>query len=380
MSNLKKFAERQHLRRFERRTRAQIALAKKRTFLAASILSLLLIGCHLRQAPSEVIIEFTKIPPAAQGGQERMDTIAGRVSGARKGQMIVVYAKSGPWWVQPLADKPLTPILADNKWSTPTHLGYEYAALLVEPSYHPPPTLDATPTRGGSVIAVSMVKGVGTLPPNPTKPIHFSGYDWKVRTVAADAGGFNSPYDADNAWTDDSGALHLRISKKSGRWSCAQVVATRSLGYGTYVIVVREAAHLEPPVVLAMETFDEWAGDQYYREMGVEIGRWGDPAAHDNAQYDVQPFYISGNVTPFSLPSGTLTHTLRWDPGKAVFETVRGSSARNRSAVISRHVFTSGIPSPGKELFQFTLYLVASDKSPLQKETEVVVEKFEYLP
>ena len=345
-----------------------------------SVFGLALQGCHSEKASTGAVIEFTKIPPAAQGGQERVDAIAGRVIGARPGQRIVIYARSGPWWVQPLADNPFTPIQADAKWSTTTHLGYEYAALLVEPGYHPPPNMDAPPTAGGPVVAVIISKGSGSLPPNPTKPLSFSAYDWVVRTVAADAGGVSSPYDADNAWTDASGAMHLRISRKSGRWTCAQVVLTRSLGYGTYVIVTRDTSHLEPAVVLAMETYDEWAGDQNYREMGIEIGRWGDRSAPHNARYDVQPFYAAGNVVSFTAPSGTLTHTLRWESGRATFETVRGPALNGGGPVVSRHAFVSGIAPPGKERFQFTLYLVTSDKNPLQKETEVVVEKFEYLP
>lgn len=198
--------------------------------------------------------------------------------------------------------------------------------------------------------------------------------------VSADRGGVNNQYDAENAWTDASGALHLRISKKSERWTCAQVVLTRSLGYGTYIVVVRDTSHLEPTVVLSWHTFDEWGGDQYYREMGVEISRWGDAAARNNAQYDVQPFYISENVAPFTVPSGTLTHSFRWESGRASFETVRGSAVHTGAPVVFQHVFTSGIPSPGKEFFQFMLYIVASDKSPLQKPTEVVVEKFDYFP
>ena len=336
-------------------------------------------GCR-SETRTGALIEYSKIPPAAQGGRERVDTIAGRVIAARPGQRIVIYAKSGPWWVQPLPDNPFTPIQADSRWSTTTHLGYEYAALLVEPSYHPPPTMDVPPTAGGPVVAVIIAKGSGSLPPNPTKPLRFSGFDWKVRTVAADAGGVSSPYDADNAWTDASGAMHLRISRKSGKWTCAQVVLTQSLGYGTYVIVTRDTSHLEPAVILAMETYDEWAGDQNYREMGIEIGRWGDRTAVHNARYDVQPFYVAGNVVPFTAPSGTLTHTLRWEAGRTTFETVRGPAVNSGGLLVSRHVFDSGISPPGKELFQFTLYLVASDKNPLEKETEVVVEKFEYLP
>ena len=270
----------------------------------------LMIGCRPSKPATNPAVEFAKIPPAAQGGRERVDTIAGRAIGARQDQQIVIYARSGPWWVQPWPEKPLIPIQSDSTWSTPTHLGFEYAALLVEPGYHPPPTMDVAPSPGGSIVAVKIVKGSGQVELAPTKPIHFSGYDWKVRTIAGDRGGLNNLYDADNAWTDSRGALHLRIQKKGGRWACAEVELTRSLGYGTYIIVVSGTTHLEPAAVLSMNTFDDWGGDQHYRELDIEMSRWGDAANKNNAQYGIQPFYVPGNVFPFRVPSGTLAHAM----------------------------------------------------------------------
>ena len=348
--------------------------------LLTLIFCMVLSGCHARQGSTAPTIGFTKIPPAAQGGRERVDSIAGTVAGAHAGQQIVVYARSGPWWVQPWPDKSLIPIQPDSTWSTPTHLGFEYAALLVEPGYRPPPTMDVAPSQGGSIVAVSIVKGTGSVVLAPTVPLHFSGYDWNVRTIAGDRGGLNNPYDGDNAWTDRGGALHLRIKKKAGRWSCAEVEITRSLGYGTYILVVRDISRLEPAVVMSMNTFDDWGGDQHYRELDVEMSRWGDAASKNNAQYAVQPFYVPGNVAPFTAPSGTLTHSMHWESGRASFKTVRGSSIQAGSSVVSEHVFTSGVPSPGQEKLQFLFYVIPSEKSPMQKDSEAVVEKFEYLP
>jgi hypothetical protein len=187
-------------------------------------------------------------------------------------------------------------------------------------------------------------------------------------------------YDADNVWTDDSGAMHLRIIKKEKGWTCAHVILARSLGYGTYRFVVRDTSHLEPAVVLSMHTFDKWGGDQHYRELDVEIGHWGDPGSTDNAQYGIQPFYVPGNVAQFREPPGTLTHTMVWEPSRASFKTVRGSSPRPAAPPVHEHTFTSGVPTPGQEFLEFMLYNVASDRNPMQKGTEVVIEKFEYLP
>ena len=239
--------------------------------------------------------------------------------------------------------------------------------------------MDMAPTQGGPVALVKIVKGSGAPTSAPTKPLKFSGYDWDVRTIASDRGGTNNLYDPDNAWTDSSGALHLEIRRKVGRWSCAEVVLNRSLGYGTYVATLRDISHLEPAAVFSMNTFDDWGGDQHYREMDVEISRWGDPANKNNAQYGVQPFYLPGNVFAFKAPSGPLTHSMRWESGRVSFKTA-GGTGNIDGPLFAQHDFTWGIPTPGQEKVQLFFYVVTSDKSPLQKGGEIVVEKFEYLP
>src|SRR5258707_10078521 len=156
------------------------------------ILCIVLSSCQSHKTNSGPSIEFTHIPPAAQGGRERVDTISGRVINASPKQQIVIYAHSGQWWVQPWPDHPFVPIKADSTWTTETHLGFEYAALLVEPDYQPLPTTDVTPTQGGSVALVTIVKGVGIPQFAPTGSLKFSGYDWGVRMVASDKGGTNN--------------------------------------------------------------------------------------------------------------------------------------------------------------------------------------------
>jgi hypothetical protein len=335
-------------------------------------------GCHSREG-SKPSIEFDHIPPAGQGGRERVDTVSGRVRNARPNQQIVVYAHAGSWWVQPWPEHPLIPIKADSTWSTETHLGFEYAVLLVDGNYSPPPVMDITPSQGGPIALVKIVKGAGPLQLNPTGSLKFSGYDWRVRTIESVKGGLNNLYDPENAWTDASGLLHMQIKKKSDRWSCAEVFLDRSLGYGTYSVTVRDTSSLEPAAVFSMFTFDEWATEQHFREMDVEVSGRRD-AGNGNARYVLQPLYIPGNLFAFPAPSGTLTYVLRWERGHAIFQTFRGSSAGSRAQLVSQHEFTSGVPESGKAVPRLIFFAAASEKNPMQKQSEVVVEKFEYLP
>ena len=129
-----------------------------------------------------------------------------------------------------------------------------------------------------------------------------------------------------------------------------------------------------------MNTFDDWAGEQNFRQWDLAISRWGDATSKNNAQYEIAPFYVPGNVAPFVVPPGTLAHMIKWESGRAEFKTVRGSSLHTGETVVAERIFSSGVPSPGQGKLHLQFYVVASDRSPLQKDNEVVIDKFEYLP
>jgi len=125
----------------------------------AIICCLLLSGCRSGQTNVTPSIEFSSVPLVDPGGTGRMASIEGRVIGARPGQRIVLFARSGDWYVQPYADQQFTTIQPDSTWRNSTHLGTEYAALLVEPGYLPPTQTDSLPASGGQVIAVAVATG-----------------------------------------------------------------------------------------------------------------------------------------------------------------------------------------------------------------------------
>jgi hypothetical protein len=185
-------------------------------------------NCNSPKPETKPSIKFTKIPPAENGGPDKVGAIEGRVENARPEQQIVLYAKSGVWWIQPFADQPFTKI-QDSQWKNSTHYGTEYAAFLVEPDYIPPLRVDALPATGNGIAAIETVKGDQSSAPDAFKTLNFSGYEWKIRTSPSDRGATINYFDSANAWVDANGFLHLRIARQAEKWTCAEISLSRSL-------------------------------------------------------------------------------------------------------------------------------------------------------
>ena len=329
--------------------------------------------------PVAPTIEFTTIPQANAGGPAELAGVAGRVTGARPNQRIVLFAKSDQgWWVQPFRSRPFTDIAPDSTWKSSIHLGQEYAALLVDADYRPPATTESLPERGGGIVAVARVGGSGTFTAPAPKTITFSGYDWLVRQTQNDRHGMNA-YDGRNVWVDNEGHLHLLLTERDGRWTSADVRLTRSLGYGTYSVDVRDTSALDPSAAFSMYTFDPLGSDQNFRELAVDVSRWGEPG-NMNGQFVVQPETVPANVLRFAIPAGRVTHSFRWEPGRVSFKAVRKSGSPRGDSVVAERVFTARVPTAGAERPQLTLLYDRSAPRPPSKAVEVVVEKFGFLP
>jgi hypothetical protein len=343
------------------------------------IVCLLLSGCGWRHGDDRPVIQFTRIPPASEGGPDKVDMIEGKVIGSRRGQRIVLFSKaSGVWWVQPLDVEPFTKIEQDSSWKSATHLGIEYAALLVDSTYLPPSTIPALPKPGGQVLAVASVSG-GQVTPTINQTLKFSGYEWTIRHVARERFGSMLYYDPANAWTDSHGFLHLRITRKSESWMCGSVALSRSLGYGNYVFSVQDVSHLEPATELSFLTFDEQNGEQHHREMDIELSRWGDPK-NKSGDYVVQPSWFPENKVKFQPPAGPLNTSIHWEAGAATFETAPAGNGTSQHRTVFAKTFSAGIPTPGNELINIDFCEFEHAKVPLQNGAEVVIEQFQYLP
>jgi hypothetical protein len=349
-----------------------------------------LTGCHSSPKNSAQTVAFSKVPAVQEShykidiiedGDYKRDIIEGRATRARPGQRIVLYAKTdGRWGVCRQSGQPFTNIESDGRWKASVHLGIQYAALLVDPTYNPPEQTESLPIVGNGVVALAVVNGEGPAPVLPSpKILNFSGYEWTTSTGPIFRAGSRNFFDPANVWTDERGALHLRISGSPGKWTAAELKLTRSLGYGTYMFQVRDVSHLEPSALLTLITWDGVGTESNRRELDVELGRWG-YLDNDNVHYVVQPYYVPGNFFAFRMPAGVYTHSFRWEPGQVTFSTVAGSSNTDADRVIDQHVFTSGVPSPGGESVRIALYVFHQGPIPLKNENQVIIDKFEYLP
>jgi len=115
----------------------------------------------VEQLPKDLQIEITTIPPyQPAGGSDTRADIAGKVGGKLEpGYSIVLYARASEiWYVQPIAYASHA-IRPDNTWTSWTHTGSSYAALLVRPGFEPVPRLEVLPNVGGYVIARAIVEG-----------------------------------------------------------------------------------------------------------------------------------------------------------------------------------------------------------------------------
>lgn len=333
----------------------------------------MLLDAQLFQLHADPVISFTVVPVASLGSPESLERIQGQVSVVQPGQQLALYSCTrGTWFVQPFVSHPFTAIKTDTTWRSSIHVGEQYAALLVGSRYVPAKKLQSLPARGDGVIAIAMATGTPYRP----KIMRFSGYDWEVRQLTSNRGGKLNSYDSNNAWVDQDGFLHLRITRKNDAWVCAEVGLKPALGQGTYSFLVRDISKLDPAAAFTMFTFERVT--RFGHEMDIEVSRWGNPDSQ-NGQFVVQPYYEPSNVTGFEVPTGKMEFSFRWETEKAMFRaaSVRAGGSKR---LVAEHSFTSGVPDPGGESIHIDLYAFGKARNPMQNPAEVIIESFTYAP
>lgn len=224
------------------------------------------------------------------------------------------------------------------------------------------------------------------------RTLDFSGYEWLIRRSDGPEGPGPNVF-LDNrrtVWVDEEGALHLRIWNRDRAWYTAEVRLQESLGYGTYHFTTAGTLRFESPeVILGLFLYDHDAPDEFFREIDIEYGRFGNPAAPE-AQFAVQPFDAPGNRHAFMLPGEkalepdqVMTHAFRWTAGELVFRVALGDHrdlfvlADDDPRMVSGWVLSGdAVPEPGTETVHINLWLYQGDRPAV--EHEVVIASFRF--
>lgn len=211
------------------------------------------------------------------------------------------------------------------------------------------------------------------------RTIRFSGMEWRVKSSAHEVGPGPNLFSDDpkNVWVDDRGRLHLRITRDKGRWLCAEVVASASLGHGSYWFGIDGPLDgLDANAVLGLFTWSDET-DHHNREIDIEISRWGEPRG-PNAQYVVQG--VPMRRERFALPKGLARslHGFVWRPGSVAFESFRADWSAAQP-LFQRWTAPGAAPPAGGENPRINLWLYRGMPPAGGQEIEVVVDRFEFL-
>jgi len=249
-------------------------------------------------------------------------------------------------------------------------------------------TVSASPTALPTVLPIaSPTISSGVNRESYDRIIRFSGQDWKVKSSNTPVGPgpnlfSNSP---ESVWVDESGQLHLKLIRKGDRWYCAEVVTVEPLGYGSYQFKISSgAANLDKYAVLGLFTWDTTAPQFNYREIDIELSRWGEEEGL-NAQFVVQPWDRSGNRHRFAIDpqADSSTQLFVWSPMSVGFLSFLGSAqSPNPNDIIEQWSYTGADtpPAGGPTNARINLWLIGGHPPSDENEIEIVLSSFEFIP
>lgn len=216
--------------------------------------------------------------------------------------------------------------------------------------------------------------------------IRFAGHDWTVKASGRERVGPGPNHFSDsarNVWVDAFGRLHLRITRRGGRWQAAEIVSRESFGHGTYRFVLDTPVDSLPPsVVLGLFTWDD---DPAFanREIDVEFSRWDSPLSAVNAQYAVQPYERPGHLHAFAVPPvAPSTHVVTWRSDAVRFRSLAGFLVEPvvPADVIGEWTYAGAVPPAGAEHARINLWLFRGIPPAARASVEVIVADFAFVP
>ncbi len=336
-------------------------------------------------------IEITTLPEYGS-----FDNLAGRVSGVEPSTCRVaayIFVPPYGWYAKPTCAQPLTVIQPDGSWAADIttggidQLATRVAALLVPTNFEADCVL-GLPFLPTDVFAQALASAVVTRRHPGVRWLSFSGHDWWVKSSTEPVGpGPNYFSDStDNVWVDGVGRLHLRITNRSGRWECAEIVSGRTFGFGWYRFLIESPMYsFDTNVVLGLFT---WSDDPAWANREIDFERLCvDTSGRidaNNFQFVVQPWYLPGHVVRFKLlaEASSSVHVFCWEPNRVRFRSRAGGLAPGTAStnVLKTWVYSLATPQSGDENVRLNLWLYNGNPPVDGQEVEVIIGRFEFSP
>jgi hypothetical protein len=354
----------------------------KSSFIALKLLSIIFLSTlSYAQIPE---IAFTYLP--SWGSHEDLKGVVSGVNPA--GYRVAVFIQvEGGWWTKPTFANPLTIIGSDSSWICDITTGgidqnaTRFSAFLVPQTYDPP-LLD------GAALLPDTLYQHPFIEQDRPRIIFFSGYHWLVKEAFASPAGPGPNYFSnriEDLWVDEIDRLHLKISQRNSNWYCTEIISDSSFGYGTYFYFLESRTDtLDINTVVGLFTWDEYAPLYNYREIDVELSRWGE-VGNDNAQYVVQPWHHPGNLYRFDIDLNNVdpqtTHLFEWREDEIFFQSLYGHFHRPplKEFIIDYWNYTgSDNPPAGDENCRINFWLVNGEAPANNQDAEIILSKFEF--
>jgi hypothetical protein len=150
----------------------------------------------------------------------------------------------------------------------------------------------------------------------PAETLHWSGREWRITNGGMAGVVKGTPA---NVSVDAKGYLHLRIVRREGSYTAAEVFSTEKLGFGTYQWQVEGAVDkMDKTTVLGLFNYGAQAGIgvDTENEIDIEFSRWNDTCRGCNADFTFYP--ATGNKS-----LGPMEDNFTYDPKGSTLTTAR---------------------------------------------------------
>jgi FlgD Ig-like domain len=222
------------------------------------------------------------------------------------------------------------------------------------------------------------------------RTVTFGDYTWRVKGTGYYGPGPNTFTDSPTrVWVDDSGQLHLTLTKSGSTWYSTEIATEQALGYGDYILTtVGSLDQLDPQAVLGIFLWEygpcwddsgTWWGA--FNEIDIEYSRWENPDS-DLAQFVAQPYDWSGNISRFDAAFGAnevVSHAMRWLADRVEYRVWRGGPHDEATSDVVHSWTYNGphIPRPEQPRMHLNLWRISGE---LAADQEIVFTDFYFVP